>query len=211
MTTEYHCGMCGRTITQGSLCSGCQAKKARERIDAQRTPEDKLKVIQQELDSVTAQRDALEAQIAAEAAIKDAEEVLPPPMDPSGLPAKKLEAADRVIETLKRDPELLEAVKIRLHVAEGTTFVCYVLLMVEHEFGQRDEGWTLYRTKEAAEAAKEKEEGPGAPGQYFSYEGPTPFEVEYPVWARLGYSGPLHSKSNHLPNRGTVITMDMLR
>ena len=123
------------------------------------------------------------------------------------MPKSKV-TAERVLEALEKNPELLKEVKERLNPEPRTAFA---VLMVEHEFGQRDEGWTLHPTYEEAMAHKKEMEGPGAPGQYFSYEGPRAFPVDVKVWALLEEEGSLSSKSNHWHPEGELVTLEHVR
>lgn len=84
----------------------------------------------------------------------------------------------------------------------------WAVLMVEHEFGQRDEGWTLWASQEEAQAHKDKCQGPGAPGQYFSYEGPRAYTVAPDVWAKLQKQERLSSQGRSFPKQGTTITKE---
>jgi len=115
--------------------------------------------------------------------------------------------ADQVVKALEKDPELLKEVKSKLNPEPR---VAFAVLMVEHEFGQRDEGYTLWPTEEAAKAHKQRNEGPGAPGQYFSYEGPYAYAVTPEVWEAIQEKGRVSSRKNHLPGRNTVITPEMV-
>lgn len=121
---------------------------------------------------------------------------------------RDITAAD-VIKALEKRPDLLESVKAQLAEPQVNQ-VAWTLLSVEHEFGQRDEGWSLFPTQEAARVWKEEHEG-GTVGQYFTYEGPKAFEVTAEVWKLLKEKGRLNSKSNSLPKKGTVITMGLIR
>jgi hypothetical protein len=89
----------------------------------------------------------------------------------------------------------------------------WAVLMIEHEFGQRDEGWTLFATLDAAKdwRAEKNKGSSGAPGQYFSYETPIPMTVDHAVWTRLSTEGELHSRGNKLPAKGTVVSMELIR
>jgi hypothetical protein len=85
----------------------------------------------------------------------------------------------------------------------------YAVVMVEHEFGQRDEGWTLHITKDDAKSWQKQanSRGAGAPGQYFSYEGPIQVNVTEAVWRLLKEKGRLASKANRRPRDGAIVNI----
>lgn len=118
--------------------------------------------------------------------------------------------ADQVIKALEKDPELMSEVRKKLD--QNTYYHAWAVLMVEHEWGQRDEGWSLWLTEEEALAHKKKCEGPGAPGQYFSYEGPRMYLVDANVKAAIKNSkrGCVASKGKHFPARDTIITLELI-
>lgn len=122
--------------------------------------------------------------------------------------------ADRVLEALAKKPELLAEIKARMApVDPRATYAAWAVLMIEHEWGQRDEGWTLFPDKDLAEAHKKEREGKatGAPGQWFEYT-LTQVQVNTEVWTLMQTSSrPLYSTGNHLPGRATVVTADMVR
>lgn len=130
--------------------------------------------------------------------------------------------ADRLVAALRRKPELLQEVLQQLTPGDGIrvpvgdddvlgVHVAFAVLMVEHEFGQRDEGWTLHATRDEALAWKKKQEGPpGSPGQAFTYH-VSSFEVTSKVWRLLKSVGLLYSKNNRLPFPDTIITATLLR
>lgn len=115
--------------------------------------------------------------------------------------------ADQVIKALEKDPNLMSEVRKKLEA--NIYYRAWAVLMVEHDWGQRDEGWTLWLTKEGAEAHKKECEGPV---QYFSYEGPLMFLIDGDVKAAIENSerGFVASKSKHFPARDTIITLEMI-
>lgn len=129
--------------------------------------------------------------------------------------------ADRLVAALRRKPELLQEVLRQLAPGEDESVddeddvlgahVAFAVLMVEHEFGQRDEGWSLHATRGDALAWKQKQEAlPGASGQAFTYH-VSSLGVTAKVWRLLNSLGWLYSKNNHLPSPDTIITTALLR
>jgi hypothetical protein len=114
--------------------------------------------------------------------------------------------AEDVIRALRKDPQLLADVRAKLGAELPP--VAWGLTMVEHEFGQRDEGWSIFPTKEAALAYQKEHEG-GIPEQYWTYDGPTVVRISHPVAELLIKEGRLSGKSRRLP-RDEVITMGHL-
>jgi len=90
--------------------------------------------------------------------------------------------------------------------------VAFLVLMVEHEWGQRDEGWRMFPSQAQALEYKKENEGPGAPGQYFSYEGPYIYHVTAEVWDLLHmHPGSTFGEGRHLPPEGHLITVEDIR
>lgn len=130
--------------------------------------------------------------------------------------------ADKVMAALERKPDLLAEIKSRLGYTPpppgildedpiikdllGASFQAWAVLMVEHEFGQRDEGYTLFLTVNLAKAYKAKCEAiPGVPGQGWSYHLHQVL-VDVHVYRRLQLGERPVSVRNSLPATGTVIT-----
>lgn len=131
--------------------------------------------------------------------------------------------ADRILAALEGKPELREEIRRRLQETppqakgeDSTTsdscHVAWAVLMVEHEFGQRDEGYTLFLTKEKAAAYADEEGSTGhcSTGQGFSYH-VHPVTVASWVFQFIQGGGRPYSVSNHLPQPGTIITRAMVR
>jgi len=118
---------------------------------------------------------------------------------------------DDYLQTLKDEHDRL-ALAAAKKVLEGP-HMAWSVLMIEHEFGQRDEGWALFMSREDAEAYRvEQSKGShGAPGQYFEYGTPVPQTVEHGVWLRLVVERQLQSKNNPRPRKGAVITLEQIR
>jgi len=81
-----------------------------------------------------------------------------------------------------------------------TAWTC---LLIEDEFGLRDEGFTVWPTEESAEAWKKAQDRPGAPGQWWfvkvAEREVTP-EVAQMLAAREGCEAPyLDGVGLHLP------------
>ncbi len=116
------------------------------------------------------------------------------------------EKAARIVEALKARPELHAEVERQL-VEGATPKTAFAVLMIEHEFGQRDEGYVIFPTWEAAEKAVSEgnKRGAGAPGQFFEHTGPHTVLIKHEVYALLMKHGRLASQSNGLPPKGLVL------
>ena len=113
--------------------------------------------------------------------------------------------ADDVIRALQKEPELLAEVRDKLLYGgqPGGRVTLWGLTMIEHEFGQRDEGWTLFISKDQAlEYQKQHTEG------CWSYEGPSPAEVTHEVAQLVIQHLTLHgAKGRSLPKGLIDISM----
>ncbi len=141
------------------------------------------------------------------------------------------DAADRILDALGRNPELKAEIRSRLateafteimSTAKPTTFTAWAVLAVEHEFGQRDEGWMLFASKTDAQTylGQRNDDDVDEPArnnqeQYWSHHLSSQ-EVDEPVWdllvgraARRSGRG-VHSIGKALPPRDTIITLDLL-
>lgn len=94
--------------------------------------------------------------------------------------------ADDVLKALEKRPDLLREVQERLSPEPRTA---WVLTLVEHEFGQRDEGSILFIDRDDALAYKAERTGRGAPGQFFTYDGPEAVQVTPEVYQRIQKAG----------------------
>lgn len=112
--------------------------------------------------------------------------------------------ADRIVDALKEHPELLREVRRKLQEDSSPDLnrnvsVWYVQC-VEHEFGQRDDGWSLFYDHDSAfEYAK----GQGTPGrreQYWSYEDPKPIAATMEVALLILKHKRLCGKGNRPPS-----------
>jgi hypothetical protein len=100
--------------------------------------------------------------------------------------ADKKTTADDVIKALEKRTDLLREVKERLSPEPRTV---WALTLVEHEFGQRDEGSILFIRRTDAIDYKNERTGRGAPGQFFTYDGPDSVQVTPEVYQRIQEAG----------------------
>ena len=80
------------------------------------------------------------------------------------------------------------------------SWTVWALTQVEHEFGQRDEGFILFPSNSAAKDFAKENRTPG-----WSYEGPKAVEVSPVVWERIQREKVVHGP-NHLkrPPKGLI-------
>jgi len=116
---------------------------------------------------------------------------------------KKTVTAEQVIRALAKDPQLLADVKAKLGLV-AKTHAGFATQSIEHDFGQRNEGWSIFLTKDEATAWQREMNGGG-----WSYEGPYGIEMTGEVYAAATVARRIPGKSNSLP-RGTLITMSMV-
>lgn len=108
--------------------------------------------------------------------------------------------ADRIVKALQEHPELLRDVLRKLQDGcANQTHTCWYVQKVEHEFGQRDDGWTLWGSKAEADKFQKSKETEGRAEQYWTYETPKPITVDAEVGELLLTLPKLHGRGNHPP------------
>ena len=120
--------------------------------------------------------------------------------------------AARIVEALKGHPELHSELQRQLTDVDAP-LAAYAVQCTEHEFGQRDDGWSLHASEENARAWVKIRMGsnPRSREQFWSYSSPYMVTVTREVWEALDGPGWISGRGNGGPPRGGNVTLGMLR